>query len=33
MNVDRIIFLDKRGNTRSAMAKALYEKMFPDSVI
>lgn len=33
MNVDRIIFLDKRGNTRSAMAKALYEKMFPDSGI
>lgn len=33
MKVNRIIFLDKRGNTRSAMARALYEKMFPDSGI
>lgn len=31
MNVTRIIFVDKRGNTRSAMAEALYKKMYPDT--
>lgn len=33
MKVKRIIFVDKRANTRSAMASALYKKMFSDSDI
>lgn len=31
MTVRRIIFVDKRGDTRSAMARALYRNMYPDS--
>lgn len=31
MKVSRIIFADQKGNTRSAMAKGLFEKMYPDS--
>lgn len=33
MKVDRVIFVDKKGNTRSAMAWALFRRMFPDSGI
>lgn len=31
MKINRIIFADKRGNNRSAMARALFEKMYPSA--
>lgn len=33
MKVKRVIFVDKKGNARSAMARALFRKMYPDSGI
>ncbi|MDD6550347.1 MAG: phosphotyrosine protein phosphatase [Lachnospiraceae bacterium] len=33
MRIKRVIFVDNKGNARSAMACALYRKMYPDSGI
>ena len=33
MKIKRVIFADNKGNARSAMACALYKKMYPDSDI
>lgn len=33
MKIKRVIFVDNKGNARSAMACALYKKMYPDSDI
>ncbi len=33
MKIKRVIFVDNKGNARSAMAYALYKKMYPDSDI